>query len=88
MKVPCFTTSLDSAVTLIPPDWTAWSLMSQDAKTRFVADISRMREGGEDRAQSRGDTPALALCAAALEAWAEMADAVESATEKRVVSPP
>jgi len=75
---PCYTASIDAAMTLVPEEWTAWGVWSRRRKTKFYAVLSRLRDnfegnelGEEEDAESkRCATPALALCAASLRARA------------------
>ena len=61
-----YTTSLDAAVSLVPSGW-VWDLASTGTAW-CMADA----QSGELFASTKGKTPALALCAAALRARADL----------------
>lgn len=64
-----YTSSLDAALTLVPEEWTAWELRSRANKTRFVAEVAKLGHVHDETTVSGwGDTPAIALCIAALKA--------------------
>jgi hypothetical protein len=68
-----FSRSLDAAiglVNLVAPEWTAWEIKSRGAKTRFMAELSKLVENDHEvfcEGYSFG-TPAAAVCAALLKA--------------------
>lgn len=66
---PSYTTSLDAAMTLVPPGHD-WSLFSDNGAA--MAGCMPASEDGCDWTDVPGATPALAICAAALRAQAEM----------------
>lgn len=66
---PAYTTSLDAAMTLVP-EGHDWSLFSDNGTA--IAGCMPASEDGCDLTDVPGATPALALCAAALRAQAEM----------------
>lgn len=68
-RLPCYTTSIDAALTLVPEGWTSWEVGSRAGKTRFRAEVSRLPENHiEDAVIGHARAPALALCIAALRA--------------------
>lgn len=62
----CYTSDLNAAMSLVPEGFTAWELRSRLARTRFVAELSRMEGDEEIYTRAHAATPALALTAAAL----------------------
>lgn len=73
---PEFTTSLDAAVTLVPPEYAnAWSAGDNSGEHRIFGRLGYEHE-------ATGLTPAAALTAAALRARAEQARAVPSPEQK------
>lgn len=74
--VPAFTASIDAALTLVPEGWT-WSLdQTQRAPYRDCGRADLYAPGGGIKPADISDiyaaTPALAICAAALRALAEV----------------
>lgn len=67
--IPSFTTSLDAAMTLVPANHD-WSLFFDNGAA--MAGCMPASEDGCDWTDVPGATPALAICAAALRAQAEM----------------
>jgi hypothetical protein len=70
--LPQYTRSTDAALMLVPEMWTAIELRSRQARTRWVADLSKLSNpeslSSEDYETGHAATPALALVIAALRA--------------------
>jgi hypothetical protein len=77
LTAPDFTTSLDAAMTLVPEglEWGAGTYGNPDTEGPWAWCATQQQSAECEFGYSRGATPALALCAAALRARAAMGDA-------------
>ena len=62
--VPYYTTNIDSAITLVPEG--RWWVLNSGVQSRSALAQVEHENGGWDKYEGRGATPAIALCIAAL----------------------